>query len=127
VILAAIFYAAQLPWTLEGQWTNERQSVVVSIAPCRGGEAMCGVVSSASEKAKADARRGGTPDLLGVELLHEFILADQNRWSGTLFVPDLNKRSKAQIVKLDEDRLRIRGCLVGRMLCRSQVWTRVRD
>ena len=55
---------------VQGEWCNPQGSVIVSIAPC--GEALCGVVQWASERAKADARRGGTEQLVGVEVLSQF-------------------------------------------------------
>jgi uncharacterized protein (DUF2147 family) len=82
-------------------------------------------VASASDKAKADARRGGTPDLVGTELLHNFTATGPSRWKGSIFVPDIRRRSKAEIIQLDENRMRVRGCAVVRVLCKSQVWTRV--
>lgn len=126
MLVGAALFAAQPEATafLLGSWTNEPGTVVVQINPCGEG-AVCGTVTSASEKAKSDAKRGGTSNLIGAELLRNFIPAGPSRWRGTLFVPDLNKRSKAEIVQLDENRLRVRGCAVGRLLCKSQVWTRV--
>ena len=110
--------------TLLGYWSNESESVVVLIAPC-GATGFCGTVQSASDKAQADARRGGTANLIGAELLHEFVQVGPGRWRGILFVPDLRERSKAEIVLLDRGRLRVRGCAVGRILCKSQIWSRI--
>ena len=78
---------------LEGYWRNPSGSVIISIAPC--GEAMCGRVQWASDKAVADARKGGTDPLVGVELLSGFVPKGENRWKGRLFVPDLKRTSKA--------------------------------
>jgi uncharacterized protein (DUF2147 family) len=49
-----------------GVWKNPQDSVHVRAQPC--GSRMCGVVVWASDKAKADARRGGTNDLVGLIL-----------------------------------------------------------
>ena len=107
---------------LEGRWRNPSGSVIISIAPC--GEAMCGRVQWASDKAMTDARKGGTDPLVGVELLSGFVPKGQNRWKGRLFVPDLNKTSKAELRQLGLDQLKVTGCAVGRLVCKSQVWTR---
>jgi len=109
---------------LAGHWTNRSQSVVVVITDCGGG-GMCGEVAWATEKAKADARHGGTSQLVGTELMRGFVAMGPERWKGRLFVPDLNRSARAEISLLDENRLRIRGCAVGRLLCRSQTWSRV--
>ena len=124
VLLAVAVQASNA--NLLGYWTNESGSVVVLIAPC-GTDAVCGTVKWASEKARADAQRGGTMSLIGTSLLTDFVPGARGRWRGTLFVPDLNKRSKAELERLDDDRIRIRGCAVGRLICKSQVWVRDRN
>lgn len=108
---------------LEGHWTNPGRSVIISITPCS--DTFCGRVEWASEKAKADARKGGTDPLIGAELLKEIVPDGQGRWSARLFVPDVNKTSKAELRLLGRDLLKVRGCAVGRVICRSQVWTRM--
>ena len=107
---------------LEGQWRNPSGSVIIAIAPC--GEALCGHVRWASEKAMADARKGGTDPLVGAELLSGIVPNGEGRWKARLFVPDLNKRSKAELRPLGTDQLKVTGCAAGRLLCKSQVWTR---
>ena len=126
--MAAPLLAAVLLWqgadqSLAGHWTNASGSVVVLVAPCAA-EGWCATVEWASDKATADAARAGTPTLVGTEIMQGFIPIEANRWKGRLFVPDLNKRSKAELRLLDGDRLRIRGCTIGGLVCKSQVWTR---
>src|SRR5215831_299610 len=63
ILLAAATPAlASAQASLEGQWKNARGSVVVRVSPC--GNALCGVVVDANERAKAGARKGGTPNLI---------------------------------------------------------------
>jgi uncharacterized protein (DUF2147 family) len=119
--LTAIF-ADESAATLAGHWVNGSGSVVIFIAPCA--EKWCGSVQWASEKAQTDAARGGTTTLVGTEILHGFIEVEPGRWKGQLFVPDLDKRSKAELRQLGADRLQVRGCAVGRLICKSQIWTR---
>lgn len=121
LVLAAISAQLAAP-TLEGKWCNPGGSVIVAIAPC--GEALCGRVEWASDKAQADARRGGTDPLVGVELLSGFVASGEGRWKGRLFVPDLNRRSKAELRQLGPDQVKVTGCAIGRLVCRSEVWTR---
>jgi uncharacterized protein (DUF2147 family) len=108
---------------LAGPWTNPSGSVIIMIGPCADG-GLCGVVQWSSAKAAADAARAGTATLVGTEILHGFVPLGGNRWKGRLFVPDLNKKSTAEVRLLNGDRLQVRGCAVGRLLCKSQVWTR---
>ena len=108
----------------QGQWRNPQGSVIVSIAPC--GDALCGVVNWASDSAKADARRGGTDQLVGTEVLSQFTPHAPARWRGRLFVPDLNKRPKAEMHLVGADELKVTICGAVGLVCKSQVWTRTR-
>ena len=56
---------------LTGVWRNPKNSVHVEIKPCGAGA--CGYVVWANEKAKADAREGGTKDLIGLQLFRNFV------------------------------------------------------
>ncbi len=92
------------------------------IAAC--GDAICGTVASASDGAKADAKRGGTPTLIGTQLMTSFKAAGRSKWRGRLFIPDMNHRSKAELLLVGADQLKVTGCAVGRIICKSQLWTR---
>ena len=121
-LLALALVQAQ-PTVIEGNWGNPNGSVIIAIAPC--GEALCGTVQWASEKAKADARRGGTDPLIGAQLLSGLAPKGAGHWNGRLLVPDLNKRSRVALHQMKPDQLKITGCAVGRLLCKSQLWRRV--
>lgn len=124
VLAAALTQPAELTdASLEGRWRNPNGSVIISITICS--ESLCGRVEWASDKAVADARNGGTDPLVGAELLSDILPRGDGRWNARLFVPDLNKRSKAELRLSGGDQLKVRGCLVGRVICKSQVWTRV--
>lgn len=107
----------------QGQWRNPQGTVIVALGPC--GDALCGVVQWASESAKADARRGGTDPLVGTEVLSQFRPKAPDRWRGRLFVPDLDKRPKAEMRLLGPDRLKVTVCGAVGLVCRSQVWERL--
>lgn len=107
---------------IEGKWTNPTRSVTIEIAAC--GAAWCGTVIAASDKAKADAARGGTTQLVGAQLLSGFT-ARRAQWRGKLFVPDMNKRFSAQLQVVGQNSLKVRGCAVGGAICKSQLWSRV--
>ncbi|PZU69320.1 DUF2147 domain-containing protein [Sphingobium sp.] len=106
-----------------GTWRNPSGSVHVRAVPCERN--LCGVVVWASEKAKADARRGGTQQLVGFELFRDFVPDGTGRWRGRIFVPDIGKTFSGTITLIDDDNVRASGCLIGRIGCRSQVWTRL--
>jgi uncharacterized protein (DUF2147 family) len=119
VLLLAALVAEASP---EGRWTHPNGSVTVAIAAC--GEAWCGTVVEANAKAKADAAKGGTKELVGTQLMTGFVPAGEGKWKGRLFVPDRNFRARAELRLLDASRLTVRGCMAGKMLCKSQTWTR---
>lgn len=77
------------PAPVVGTWRNPSGSVRIAIRPC--GPNLCGTVVAASDKAKADAARGGTPNLIGSRLFDGLTPAGPNRWTGRVFVPDLNR------------------------------------
>jgi uncharacterized protein (DUF2147 family) len=108
---------------IEGTWTNPTRSVTVKIGPC--GDAWCGTVIAASDKAKADAAKGGTPNLVGTQLLTGFTDTGKGQWKGRLFVPDINFRSHATISAASATSLKVRGCALRGVGCKSQLWSRV--
>lgn len=108
-----------------GIWKNPSGSVHVRAEPC--GERMCGVVVWANDKARADARRGGTAQLIGSPLFRDFQLEKPGVWRGRVFVPDIGKTFSGTITVIDDRTLKGEGCLLGRVGCRSQTWTRLAD
>lgn len=108
-----------------GVWRNPSNSVHVRAQPC--GERMCGVVVWASDKAKADARRGGTDMLVGAALFRDFTLDKPGKWRGKVFVPDIAKTFSGTVTVIDNDTLEGKGCLLGGIGCKSQTWTRLSD
>ena len=121
--LAGAAQAAQKNQTANGVWQNPSGSVRMRIAPC--GSQICGKVISANAKAKADAARGGNPDFIGVNLLRDFNRTGPASWSGQVFVPDINRTVSGTLVKGSPRSITVRGCAVGRVGCRDQVWTKV--
>ena len=122
-ISIAILFSDPVGPSPEGSWQNPTASVIIVIAPC--GEAFCGSVSWASDKAQADARKGGTDRLVGTQVLSNFVSTQSGSWKGQLFLPDLNKRSKAEIRRIGDSQLKVTGCAIAGLVCKSQLWTRV--
>ena len=120
--LAATPAAAQA--NIEGHWTNPKRTTLVRVERCDG-KAYCAVVLKASAKAQANARKGGTDPLVGTQLLRRITPKSEGRWTAQLFVPDINKTSNVELRQLELNQLKVTGCAVGRLLCRSQIWVRV--
>jgi uncharacterized protein (DUF2147 family) len=105
-----------------GVWRNPKGSVHLEVRPC--GPSACGYVVWASEEAQADARKGSGQPLIGQQLLRDF-RPDGDSWRGRVYAPDLDRTFSGGARLLDAGRLEARGCLLGRVLCKRQVWTRV--
>jgi uncharacterized protein (DUF2147 family) len=50
---------------------------------------------------------------------------DDGTWRGRAFVPDMNMTFTGFAQPLSHETLKIKGCLIRNLFCRSQVWTRV--
>lgn len=128
--VALLALAATVPVTasaqaaLEGQWKNPKGSVVVKVAPC--GSSWCGTVVDASAKAKASARKGGTPNLIGTRILSGLRPQGDGKFRGQVFDPKRNIRAPATIKLLGPNAIEVKGCAIaGMLLCKEQRWTRV--
>lgn len=107
-----------------GVWRNPKDNVRVEIRPC--GAAACGTVIWASPKAKAKAREAGTSSLVGTQVLKNLELDPRHGvWRGKVFVPELNRNFSGVAEPVDATRLRAKGCVIGGLLCKSQVWTKI--
>lgn len=105
------------------EWRNPSNSVHIRLRPC-GEERMCGTVIWASEKAKADARRGGTDQLIGANLFRDFRRVAPGQYKGRVFVPDINRTFSGQM-RVEGDSMIGKGCVLAGIICKQQVWKRI--
>lgn len=123
-LATAVPVTAAAQASIEGQWRNPKGSVVVRITPC--GKVYCGTVVDASDKAKATARRGGTPHLIGTRILSGVRPAGDGTFKGQAFDPKRNIHAPATIRQVGPNAIDVRGCaLAGMFICKEQRWTRV--
>jgi uncharacterized protein (DUF2147 family) len=106
-----------------GIWRNPKDNVRVEIKNC--GTSTCGVVVYASPKAEADARKSGYQTLVGQQLLRDFEPVGNGDMRGKVFVPTLKITLSGTAEFIDARTMKARGCVLGRVLCKSQIWTRV--
>ena len=120
---AAMALAVESPYagSIEGNWMHPEQTVIIRLENC--GEAICGTVTWATERAQRDARKG-VDRLIGARLLTGFRQNSKGIWQGKIFVPDYDLRVSGKIQALDANRLKVSGCALGGLLCKSQVWNR---
>lgn len=121
----ALTLTAAAPPTVDprGDWRNTRDTVHMRVAAC--GEALCATVIWASDKAKADARKGSGQDLVGSRLLSDLRRHANGRWKGKAYVPDIDVRASAVMVPVKPNLLRVSGCILGGLICRTAHWHRM--
>jgi uncharacterized protein (DUF2147 family) len=124
-VLAALIGMASAPANAAdmGVWRNPKDNVRVEIKSC--GTSTCGVVVYASAKAQADARKSGLNTLIGQQLLRDFEPDGKGNMRGRVFVPTLKITLSGTAEFIDARTMRAKGCVIGNLLCKSQIWTRV--
>jgi len=107
--------------SIDGLWLHPERAVIIRLQGC--GSAMCGTVTWATARAQRDAK-SGVEHLVGARLLTDFRENSNGIWKGKIFVPDYALHVTGKIQHLDANRLKVSGCTLGGLICRSQVWTR---
>lgn len=108
---------------IEGVWQNANKTVNLRLAPC--GEALCATVIWATEQARADARKGSGKELVGSRLLTGLRPTSPDTWRGKVYVPDLDRHATATVRRTRPDQLRVSGCVLGGLICRTRDWQRI--
>ncbi|CAN5356828.1 hypothetical protein BH10PSE12_BH10PSE12_19570 [soil metagenome] len=119
---AAAARPVDAPAQVAGSWVNPHGSVTVKTGPCADG--LCGWVSRATPQAQQDAHDAGIANLVGTELLQNYRRTGATRWTGRVYVPDMGGTYYSTIQQIDADRLKISGCILGGLVCKSQIWRR---
>lgn len=105
-----------------GTWSNPLGTVKVETGNC--GANLCGWVIWAAPQAISDARDGGVARLVGTELLKNYRSTGPGRYQGQVFVPDMGRTFYSTIKQNDANSMRISGCILGGLICKSQDWHR---
>ena len=106
------------------EWRNPGNSVHVRIDRC--GAQLCGTVTWASAKAIADARRGGTQNLVGTRLFRNLEPVSEGVFRGKVFVPDIRQTFSGTLSFSGANTMVGKGCVLFGLVCKSQTWSRVR-
>lgn len=109
-----------------GIWINPRGTVKVQTGACSGDGRgnLCGWVVWAAAQAEADARDSGVTRLIGTELLRGYRVAGRGLYRGQVYVPDMGRTFYSAIEQRGADHLKISGCILGGLICKSQDWRR---
>jgi uncharacterized protein (DUF2147 family) len=109
--------------TPTGLWESPGGNTRLRISKC--GPNLCGKVAWASARAKADAARGGHPELIGMQLFEEFRRTGPETFEGRVFVPDINRRFNGRLTVTGPKTVNVRGCLLRNTGCRNETWRRI--
>lgn len=107
---------------IEGFWANPKGSMIVSVSRC--GEGYCATVVKASEKAKANARKGGTRNFIGTRVL-DVRPTPSGDFAGSAFDPETNMHVAATVRMLAPGRIEIEGCVLAGLICEKQHYSRI--
>jgi len=107
---------------LQGVWVNPKNSIAVRTEACGG--RLCGYVVWLSAKATADAKESGVANPIGAEVLRDYRPGADGAWHGIVYVLDMGRSFRSTLTEVDPNDLRISGCLLGNLFCRSQTWHR---
>lgn len=123
-IAAALLNGAAAPDpALDGIWVNAHKTIKLRLAPC--GDAYCATVTWATERARNDARKGSGKELIGSQLLTGLRPTGTGTWRGKAYVPDLDRHATATVLRTKPDQLRVSGCVLGGLICRTRHWQRI--
>jgi len=121
--LAALFTVSSVQAADLGIWTGPKDNVRVAIKSC--GTSTCGTVVYASPKAEADARKSGLTTLVGQQLLRDFEPTKNGAMRGKVFVPTLKVTLVGTAEFIDARTMKAKGCVLGGLICKAQVWRRI--
>ena len=121
----SVLSTAALADPIDGLWKTEAGDegsyLHVSIQPC--GSATCGTIDSAY-----DASGDQLLDFehLGKQMIWDMTPdGDSAYGGGKIWAPDRDKTYGSKMQLEGQNKLIVKGCVAGGLICRSQTWTRV--
>lgn len=110
----------------EGTWLTESGRTQVKIAPC-GGD-YCGTITWMQTPAK-DAKNPDTSkrgrDLVGTRMLYGLKPDGRTGWKGKLYNFENGKTYTGKMELTGDSTLKLSGCIMGGVICKSQSWKKV--
>lgn len=109
-----------------GTWLTQSGETRVKIAPC--GAASCGTVvwrkAPGTDTKNPDPAKRSRP-IVGVQMFSGVKKTGDNEWTGQLYNFEDGKTYTGKLSMQGSDSMKLSGCVLGGLVCRSQVWTRV--
>ena len=116
-----------------GNWRTEEGKATVRIAAC--GAALCGTIIALkdandetgkpkTDKNNADASLRNRP-MIGVQIvLGMKPSGTANKWTGQVYNAEDGKTYTGNLTMQDANTIKLEGCILGGLVCKSSVWTR---
>lgn len=101
-----------------GVWLREKEGWQIEFKPC--GDKLCGEVISGEG---VDKKTGGP--VVGVQMLFDLEKKNDDTWVGKMYNPGDGNEYKGKVKVLEADRVKMSGCMLGGLVCRSEKWPRV--
>jgi uncharacterized protein (DUF2147 family) len=117
-----------------GTWLTEGGKSHVRIANCGG--AICGRIvwlkepndpetgKPKTDKRNADAGKQSRP-MIGVEIVLSMKPSGADKWTGQVYNAEDGKTYSGSVTMEGASALKLEGCALGGLVCKSQSWTRV--
>jgi uncharacterized protein (DUF2147 family) len=117
-----------------GTWLTQARTSRVKIADCGG--ALCGSIAWLQEpndpetgKPKTDKNNPDpgkkTKPLIGTMIVLGMKPAGAGKWSGQVYNAEDGKTYSGNLEMTGDNALKLQGCTLGGLLCKSQTWSRV--
>lgn len=123
-LMTATMAAAASP---DGKWLTESGKTQVQIAPCGGN--LCGTIiwqkTPMKDKKNPDAAKRNR-DLVGTRMLYGLAPNGDNAWKGKLYNFENGKTYTGKMELTDANTLKLSGCIMGGVICKSQTWRRTK-
>lgn len=120
---------------VNGQWLTEGGKARVNIASC-GGTKLCGNIvwlrepNDASGQPKRDVRNVDeskrSRPIIGSPVLIDMAPDGPARWKGAIYNAEDGKTYTAYLTPVSADEIKVEGCAMGGLVCKTQRWTKVR-
>jgi len=112
-----------------GTWLIKDGGAQVRVGRC--GADLCGTVAWIKKGAprvdlnNPDPAKRSRP-LLGSRVLLGLKPSGEGQWTGSLYDAEDGRTYTGKLTIVDERHVKVAGCVLGGLICQSQIWTRVR-
>jgi uncharacterized protein (DUF2147 family) len=128
-VFAVMCPAAAAAAEATGEWLIEDGDARVRIANC--GAELCGNVAWIKEGSPTvdvnnpDPTKRSRP-LLGSAVLLGLKPSGASEWTGSLYDAENGRTYIGKLTIVDERHIKVAGCVLGGLICESQIWTRTK-